>query len=136
MDKTWKLYIVVADDDEDDHYLVRQAIGEITEADVTSVYDGRELLTLLTSDTHDHHPDFILLDLNMPLLDGFGVLGKIKNNEALKNSPIYILSTSRRDEDKKRSGELGAHGFYTKPILFHQLKEIIEEITRHVAGKH
>jgi CheY-like chemotaxis protein len=135
-----KLCIMVADDDEDDQMLVKQAIADIMDCEVHSVYNGIELLDALSrrgkcAGFTGCNPDFILLDLNMPLLDGFGVLQKIKDDEVLREIPIYILSTSRMDHDKKRSIDLGANGFYTKPILFNQLKEIIEEITAKVSGR-
>ena len=135
-----KISIVIADDDEDDQMLVMQAINEIMDCDVNSVYNGFELLDyLLGMGKYKGRdlllPDFILLDLNMPLLDGFGVLSKIKAEASLRHIPIYILSTSRMDHDRKKSWELGAHGFYTKPILYEQLKEIIGEITRKVEGQ-
>ena len=128
-----KLLIIIADDDKDDQMLVKEAIAEIMQCEIRSVYNGLELLDYLLKrgkyeGSTDPQPDFILLDLNMPLLDGFGVLAKVKEDAQLRHVPIYILSTSRMDHDKKRSSELGANGFYTKPILFNQLKEIIEEI--------
>lgn len=130
------LHIVIADDDADDHLLVRQAIAEIMNCEVRSVYNGQELLEYLRRQKKFKDvtslPDFILLDLNMPLMNGFDVLSTISSDRELKKIPIYILSTSRMEHDRQRSGELGARGFYTKPILFHQLKEIIEEITRQV----
>jgi len=133
-------YIVIADDDEDDQLLVKHAIREIVDAEIESVYNGVELLDLLKQqgkfkDRKSGTPDFILLDLNMPMLDGFGVLSRIKVDKILSEIPIYILSTSRMDHDKKRSKELGASGFYTKPILYDQLKAIIGEISsKHQRG--
>jgi two-component system response regulator len=134
-----RFLILVADDDDDDQMLVKQAISEVMECDVKSVYNGVEMLDYLKGTgkyegKKSPQPDFILLDLNMPLLDGFGVLGKIRNEAALSEIPIYILSTSRADHDKKRTQELGARGFYTKPILYHQLKAIIDEISRKYMG--
>jgi two-component system response regulator len=138
--KERQLYIVIADDDEDDQLLVKQAITEIVDAEMESVYNGFELLDLLKQQGKFRNkkpgtPDFILLDLNMPLLDGFGVLDRIKADKVLSEIPVYILSTSRMDHDKKKSKELGARGFYTKPILYDQLKAIIGEISaQHQTG--
>jgi CheY-like chemotaxis protein len=73
-------------------------------------------------------PDFILLDINMPVLNGFSALAKIRSNPVLKNIPVFILTTSQSENDQLLSSELGANGFYTKPILFDQLIHILEEI--------
>lgn len=130
------LWIVIADDDDDDQLLVKQAIAELNvDCRVTSVYNGFELLDLLQTASGNkagitEKPHFILLDLNMPKLDGFSVLKKIKQDSEMMAIPIYILSTSRMDEDKQRSGVLGASGFYTKPILYEQLKQIVGDIFR------
>lgn len=133
------LHIIIADDDSDDQLLAQQAIREIGfEHNITSVYNGYELIDLLTKKEEDgtlHLPDFILLDINMPMLNGFAALAQIRDNPELKNIPVYILSTSHSKGDMTLSRQLGANGFYTKPILFDQLKHILEEIV-HFAEVH
>jgi CheY-like chemotaxis protein len=63
-------------------------------------------------------PRLILLDINMPRMDGFEVLKKIKNDPDLKAIPVIMLSTSARDEEITRGYELGANAYLTKPISF------------------
>jgi len=73
-------------------------------------------------------PDLILLDLNMPKMDGREVLSKIKQDEQLKSIPVVILTTSQADEDVAKSYELNANCFITKPVDLDQFLEVIISI--------
>jgi CheY-like chemotaxis protein len=136
------LNIVIADDDSDDHLLAQQAINELgVDSQIFSVYDGFQLLDLLLKrksyeTDNSPLPDLILLDINMPLLNGFGALAQIKANDQLKNIPIYVLSTSHSKTDMLLARRLGADGFYTKPILFEHLKRILDEIVTFAETHH
>jgi CheY-like chemotaxis protein len=124
--------IIVADDDDDDQYLIEQALRETLKShSLKTVNNGLELVDLLFNGEdqfEDGLPDFILLDLNMPLLDGFSVLEQVRSNEFTKKIPVYVLTTSRFETDRKKSHEMGANGFYSKPYQFEQLKGIIRSI--------
>lgn len=127
-------HIIIADDDLDDHYIIKEAIQKMNgQHTFLSVYNGLELMHLLKGTGKYENeekviPELIIMDLNMPLLDGLGALAQIKEAEALKNIPVYILSTSRFDYDKQKAMEAGADDFYSKPYKFEELKEIIKEI--------
>ena len=125
-------HIIVADDDDDDQYLITEALREtVSSHSVKTVNNGQELVKLLFNDDGSASgviPDFILLDLNMPLLDGYAVLEQVRANEFTKTIPVFVLSTSRFDHDRQRSKELGANGFYSKPYHFDELKSIIRDI--------
>jgi CheY-like chemotaxis protein len=73
-------------------------------------------------------PDLVIMDLNMPLMDGFGVLKQVRASEALRDIPIYVLSTSKFDYDKQKSLDYGANDFFSKPYHFDDLKVIIRDI--------
>jgi CheY-like chemotaxis protein len=119
--------IVIADDDLDDHYFLTQAIKQVNiQYNCTSVYNGLELMDLLLK--KGAVPDLIILDLNMPLLDGFGALEQIRANKKLKDIPIYILSTTHFEYDINKSKELGANDFYSKPYHYDKLKDIVDDI--------
>lgn len=124
--------IIVADDDDDDQYLIGQALRETLKShSLKTVNNGLELVELLFNEENQKNeelPDFILLDLNMPLLDGFSVLEQVRSNENTKSIPVYVLTTSRFEIDRKKSHEMGANGFYSKPYQFEQLKGIIRSI--------
>src|SRR5687767_6089268 len=98
--------IVIADDDLDDQYIIQQAIKEtMIPHHILLVKNGLELIDLLQKrgayqETALDKPDMIIMDLNMPLLDGYGVLKQIKADDNLKDIPVYVLSTSRFEYDK------------------------------------
>jgi len=129
-----KFLIIIADDDLDDQYIIQQAINETNlPHEVVLKKNGLELIDFLqkknayTEDTHPV-PDMIIMDLNMPLLDGYGVLKQMKADERFREVPVYMLSTSRFEYDKLKSIELGAKDFFSKPYHFEDLKMIIKDI--------
>ena len=126
--------IVIADDDLDDQYIIQQAIHETTiPHQVLLVKNGLELIDLLLkrglfAETEYEKPDLIIMDLNMPLLDGYGVFKQMKASQDLKDIPVYVLSTSRFEYDKHKSLDHGASDFFSKPYHFDDLKVIIRDI--------
>ncbi|HEY9225265.1 MAG TPA: response regulator [Gemmatimonadaceae bacterium] len=121
--------ILICDDDEDDRLLTQQALegAHISNA-LRFVEDGEQCLDYLyqrgefAGETGlAPRPGLILLDLNMPKLDGREVLMAIKSDPALANIPIVILSTSRHDQDMVRSYQLGVNIFISKPVTFTEL---------------
>jgi CheY-like chemotaxis protein len=129
-----KNLIVIADDDPDDQYIIRQAIMETgTQSTIVLVKNGLELMELLQRKGRFAEqalpcPDLVIMDLNMPLLDGYGVLQKVRKTDGLKDIPIYVISTSRFEYDHLKSLDYGATDFFSKPYHFDDLKEIIREI--------
>ncbi|MEN8445764.1 MAG: response regulator [Cyanobacteria bacterium J06555_13] len=73
-------------------------------------------------------PDLILLDLNLPRKDGRKVLAEIKDDPALQNIPVVILTTSEADEDILKSYELRANCYITKPVTLKQFVKAVESI--------
>jgi len=70
-------------------------------------------------------PGVLLLDVNLPKLNGFEVLRRIKETPGLKRLPVVILTTSSRDEDMVRSYDLGASAFMTKPVGLEKLSQAL-----------
>jgi CheY-like chemotaxis protein len=123
----------MADDDLDDQFLIKTALKDAkVPIMLYPVYDGIQLLDFLYKRYQfkhiPHTPDVIFLDLNMPLMDGFEALKLIKGNEKLKDIPVYVLTTSRREEDKKIALELGAAGFYSKGSSSKDINRIVREV--------
>jgi CheY-like chemotaxis protein len=73
-------------------------------------------------------PDMILLDLNLPKMDGREVLARIKSDERLKNIPVIVLTTSKAEEDIMKSYNLHANCFITKPVGIEQFMKVVREI--------
>lgn len=122
--------IMLADDDEDDILLTQDAMDEAgIEHALDVVKDGEALLTLLQSKIGNAPlPNIILLDLNMPILDGKEVLAELKADEHLKAIPVIILSTSDAVQDIDECYFLGAASFITKPNSFSDLVRIMQVV--------
>ena len=126
------LEVLVVDDDAGDVLMIEEAL---TENDVPSrlhvVSDGVEALTFLRREKQHvdaPRPQLILLDLNMPRMDGREVLAAIKSDDALRSIPVVVLTTSALDEDVLRSYELRANAFVTKPVDLDQFTSIVQRI--------
>lgn len=129
----YKHFILIAEDDADDRYLMQTAMAEtgFTEK-VEFVENGVELIDYLEKipgdDIEVNYPKFILLDLNMPKMDGREVLKKIKTNDNLKMIPVIVFSTTKNQMEVKRCYDLGANTYIVKPVSFDKLVETIREI--------
>jgi two-component system chemotaxis response regulator CheY len=86
--------------------------------------DGQEALEFLAKDK----PDAIILDINMPRLDGFGFLKKIMADEAYTSIPVMMLTTEGQDEDKETAMSLGAKYYIVKPFKPSELIAAIEKL--------
>lgn len=131
MDSTLPITILLADDDPDDRRLTQDAFAQSRLAnDLRCVEDGQELLDYLRRDGRFRgeqapRPGLILLDLNMPRLDGREALQAIKADPSLRSIPIVVLTTSKSEEDVFRSYDLGVNSFITKPVSFQGLVEVV-----------
>lgn len=132
------IHILIADDDPDDCLLMKEAFNESRIGNsLHFVHDGEELLAYLKhqppySDPQRYPtPGLILLDLNMPLMDGREALEKIKADEALRYIPVIIMTTSSAEEDIIRSYDTGVNSFITKPVSFNGLLDIVQALGRY-----
>jgi CheY-like chemotaxis protein len=117
--------ILVCDDDEDDQMLIREAFGKAgLNIRSQSLYNGLELLEYLQSESP--RPDIILLDLNMPLMNGFEALNWIKSHPGYSRIPVVIYTNSSLDADVKRCYTLGASFYLTKSASFDELVEKVQ----------
>jgi CheY-like chemotaxis protein len=122
------LIILLADDDESDRYLFKEAIGELKiKSAVHTVNNGTQLMDYLNKkDTT--LPDLIFLDLNMPRKNGLECLIEIKNNEKIKDIPIAIYSTSASKHDIEETFRHGANVYIKKPSDFNILKQLLAKV--------
>jgi two-component system response regulator len=135
-----KVSILMADDDPDDQVLLQEALREnnISNA-VCFVENGEELIEFLTKKGKFEGkdcvtPGLILLDLNMPKMDGREALKLVKADPVLKKIPIVVLTTSRADSDVIECYDLGVNSFISKPVNFHDLVEVTREISNYWLG--
>jgi CheY-like chemotaxis protein len=130
--------ILIADDDADDRMMAKEALEECRLANaVYFVEDGVELLAYLRRQGRFAEPDaaprpgLILLDLNMPKMDGREALREIKADPLLRRTPIIVMTTSKAEEDIYRSYDLGVSSYVTKPVSFDGLTEVMKAIGRY-----
>jgi len=113
--------ILLVDDDLDDQVFFLDALSEITKnVECITAVNGLEALSNLK--VIKPSPSIIFLDLNMPLMNGFECLKKMKNDEQYKNIPVVIFTTSNNRADEIYAKELGAKLFFTKTPDFKLLK--------------
>lgn len=130
--------ILLADDDEDDCMLAREALVESRlSSELHVVKDGEELMDYLyhrgkyASPNSSPRPGLILLDLNMPKKDGREALKEIKADPELRQIPVIVLTTSKAEEDIYRTYDLGANSFIIKPMNFASLVEVMRTIGKY-----
>lgn len=117
--------ILLIDDDRDDAELFKDALAEINPSIEFKHYDdAKEGLHQLLH-THQHLPDLIFLDINMPIINGWECLHQFKQAEHLKNIPVIMFTTSSQPREKEIAQDLGAAGFITKPSEFKELKDLL-----------
>ena len=118
----------IADDDPDDRELFIEALKEIDRSCIClTASDGQDALLQLETNL-TLLPDFIFLDLNMPLLSGTDCLTQLKQNEDLRYIPVIIYSTSAEERDIENTTKLGAAFFLQKPNRFEDLRSSLAEI--------
>ncbi|MDP9796500.1 CheY-like chemotaxis protein [Catenuloplanes nepalensis] len=129
---TQPVRILVVDDDPGDVLMIEEALeasGSPKHVDV--VGDGQEALQFLRREgkhSEATRPDLILLDLNMPRVDGRQVLAEVKSDEQLRLIPIVVLTTSKADTDILSSYTLQANAYVTKPIDLDEFENVVRNI--------
>ncbi len=131
--------ILMAEDDPDDRVLTREAMESAHVAnDLRFVNDGQYLMDYLRREgdyagpgVDAPMPGIILLDLNMPRMDGREALAEIKADPELKKIPVVVLTTSKAEEDIVKTYDLGVNSFITKPVTFTGLVEVMQTWSRY-----
>lgn len=118
--------VLLAEDDPDDADMLRRALDRSHLAlDLRWARDGEEALELLRSGVEI---DLVLLDLNMPKLNGHEVLAQIRAHPRLGNTPVVILTTSHSERDVSLSYELRANAYVVKPLGLNGFTKVMEAI--------
>jgi CheY-like chemotaxis protein len=130
--------ILMADDDPDDRELTRKAFEESHLAnDLRFVENGEELLDYLNrrgkyaDPATSPRPGLILLDLNMPRMDGREALKEIKADPKLRTIRVVIMTTSKAEEDVLRSYNLSAASYIAKPVTFESLLDVVRTLGKY-----
>ena len=124
--------ILMVEDDPEDADLTRETLLKVKLRNrLHHVQDGEEAMRFLRNEGEHAdapRPDLILLDLNLPRMDGREVLAAIKDDEDLKRIPVVVLTSSNDEEDILRSYDLYANCYVTKPVDLQQFVGIVQSI--------
>jgi CheY-like chemotaxis protein len=129
--------VLYADDDIDDKEWISEACKEINcSFDLKFVNNGKEVLEYLSCASNGTESSLIVLDLNMPELDGRQTLKTLKTNPTYQHIPVVIVSTSSNKLDKEICHRLGAALYLTKPVTHGEWKDIIRKLQAFTLNGH
>ena len=132
---TRNLVILLIEDDPGDQELTRRVfLDSAFNTDLRVVSDGEEAMSYLNQSgayqdpQSSPKPDLILLDLNMPRMDGAQVLAEIRNTPKLRSIPVVMLTTSIHEKDVSRSYSIGCNSYLAKPIDLDQFNHVLRQL--------
>jgi CheY-like chemotaxis protein len=124
--------ILLAEDNPGDILLVRQALEEHqVQHDLHVVKDGAEALKFIANIHDNNCPDVVLLDMNLPKIDGPEVLSELRNHPRCARTPVIVMSSSDSKQDRQRMEKLGVTRYFRKPTdldAFLQLGKVVREL--------
>ena len=121
-----KPFILLADDDEDDHYSLQSAFAEVEYMHGLSlVYSGKEVIELLQQLLPDKLPTLIILDINIPGMNGVEILQFVKSETCYRHIPVVLYSTTLPDDTCQKLLAMGAHSCYVKPTKSSELVQLV-----------
>ena len=131
-DRDQPVEILLVEDNQDDVLLTREGFRRGNRAaNVYAVENGDRCIQFLRKQgefADAPTPDLILLDLNMPVMDGREVLSKIASDEKFKHIPVIIMTTSACEEDILSMYQLGCRSYITKPVDFNRFEQVVQGI--------
>ena len=120
--------ILLVEDDQIDVMTVKRALKEINITNKLNITNNGEEALAFLRDSENEKPGIILLDLNMPKMNGIEFLEIAKQDYNLKKIPVVVLTTSKEDQDKVDSYNLGVAGYMIKPVDYLQFVEVVKTI--------
>ena len=131
MSSSHKINVMMIEDNPGDARLIKEGLKNSTVIkDLIHFADGETALAELRSLERNEQPELIILDLNLPGMDGREVLKELKTNPAYKHIPVVILTSSNSVSDICTSYQLNANCFVSKPIELDSFMNIINEVER------
>ncbi len=128
------LRVVLIEDNDDHVYLIKSLLETYEEiGDVIVFKDAESALAGLVSTNGKNEtalPDFIILDLKLPHMSGLDLLAKLRESENGKDTPVFVLTSSDRTQERKRSEDLGVLKYFVKPLIEENVEEILQKISR------
>jgi CheY-like chemotaxis protein len=122
--------ILVVDDDKEDHMILLDFFTEVGLQDkIYFVDNGQRAIEFLETANDAELPKLIVLDLNMPVLNGTQTLIQMKQRARLKNIPVIIYSTSENETERRKCLSFGAIDYLVKPLTFEDGKKIVSKFS-------
>ena len=122
------MLILLVEDDRVDVLTIKRALKDINVTNPLEIAgNGEEALEFLREKSKPL-PGIILLDLNMPKMNGVEFLGVVKKDNLMKRIPVVVLTTSREEQDKLDTFDLGAAGYMIKPVDYKKFVEVMRTI--------
>jgi len=132
LDHERQIEVLLVEDDPGDVVMTREAFQDYkVRNQLHVVNDGTEAMAFLRQEgeyADRPRPDLVLLDLNLPKMDGREVLEAIKSDPDLSSIPVVVLTTSENEDDVLRSYSLHANAYVTKPVDFERFIEVVRQI--------
>jgi CheY-like chemotaxis protein len=121
--------VLIADDSEDDLFFLKRALRKAgVKNPITFVINGAEAIDYLENDSTHKTPRVVMLDVKMPLKNGFDVLECVRKNPLLKRLPVIMFSSSAEERDVNRAYDLGANSYVVKPGDTKRWEELVKKI--------
>ncbi len=117
--------ILIVDDSQLIHSMYRLVLNRYTGCRIVDAMNGLEALDVLSRESDF---DLILLDINMPVMNGLQFMEKIKKENIYRQIPIIVISTEGKEEDTLKALKMGAWGYIVKPFKPNMLYELIEKV--------
>jgi two-component system, chemotaxis family, response regulator Rcp1 len=125
------VHVLIVDDNEGDIELTRETLAESKlHISISSALDGVAAFEMLERAivSNTALPDLILLDLNMPRLDGRGLLARMREKDELRAIPVVVLTSSDAEQDIVKSYRLGANCYVNKPVGLNEFQQIVRAV--------
>ena len=118
--------ILIVEDSATMRQVLRFALTRLKNVEIVEAQDGLDGFRKLSAD----HFDLVLIDVNMPVMDGLKLIGLIRNDDDLHDIPIVVITTERAEEDRARAISLGANEYLTKPLQTNRVLAIAKALLK------
>jgi len=118
--------ILIVEDSATMRQVLRFALTRLKNVEIVEAQDGLDGFRKLSAD----HFDLVLIDVNMPVMDGLKLIGLIRNDDDLHDIPIVVITTERAEEDRARGISLGANEYLTKPLQTNRVLAIAKSLLK------
>ena len=121
-----RVRILIVEDSATMRQVLKFALTRLKNVEIVEAQDGLDGFRKLSAD----HFDLVLIDVNMPVMDGLKLIGLIRNDDDLHDIPIVVITTERAEEDRARGISLGANEYLTKPLQTNRVLAIAKSLLK------